>query len=171
MTDFDAWARLSALLLRRNALECARLVRDAGVDHEWRRADAHWYRQPVEDAGAGRTDRIDRYRLFCVESLGARRRNGDTVCSPLDGLRSVSHGDAERAVASAWTVEDYAWLCAELERFPDRADDVWGARRLTAEAARRAIRDAWAERLDADPDLRSRYQELLTAYRGVLQQR
>ena len=186
MTDFDAWARLSAVLLRRNALDGARMIREAGVEHEWHRADAHWYGQLLQDVEAGRMDRIDRYRLLCVESLGARRRAGNAVESPLDALRrrDGSRGDdggpfhatepdteTARALAARWSVEDYAWLCAELERFPERAGEVWGARGITDSDSQRVVHGVWDGRLGGDNELRTRYDELLGTYRELLRRR
>lgn len=209
MTDFDGWARLSARLLRRNALDGARLIREAGVEHEWHRADAHWYGQLLDDVEAGRTDRIERYRLLCAEVMAARRRAGDPVESPLDALppdettasagrvpafardftsRAASRpapgqrgtalnlDDAldaatKRALAAGWSVEDYAWLCAELERFPERADAVWRARGIVDDGTQQAVRHVWSGRLEAEGQLRVRYEELLSAYRELLRQR
>jgi len=208
IADFDAWARLSARLLRRGALDCARIIRDAGVEHQWHAADAHWYGQLLADVEAGRSDRVDRYRRLCMEAMAARRRGGETVPSPLDVLRlpvddrggeatpdfasgfaskpelAPSPGqlgktmnmaeldvEAVRGHAKHWAVEDYAWLCAELERFPEREDQVWAARGITGGDTRRAVREVWDGRLRSDRDLRSRYDELLAAYRQTLRRR
>lgn len=172
MDDFDAWARLSARLLRRSALECARIIREAGADKEWHRADAHWYQTLLEDVEAGRSDRIDQYRLICVEDMGQRRRSGEPMPSPLDALRPPSHGDADitSTFGHDWTVQDYAWLCAELEHFPEREGQIWGARGITDEANQRSLKQTWERRLDGEEGLRSRYDELLAGYREVLRQ-
>lgn len=155
MTDFEAWARLSARLLRRGPLDGARVIRDAGVEHEWHAADAHWYGELVQDAESGRWDRIERYRMLCAQSRGDRSSNAE----------------AARAAARRWRVEDYAWLCAELERFPERTDAIWNARGVGGEVARQAVREVWKGALDADGELRARFDELVDGYREMLQRR
>jgi hypothetical protein len=203
--DFDAWARLSARLLRRSIVERARIIHDASADGEWAQADAHWYGVLVEDTESGRTDRIDKYRLLCVEAMGARRRSGEGVASPLDHLRPPSEGDGTPAFAQPfatakaikpapgqvgtgmsmgtgaegeaverarlWPLEQYAWLCAELEQYPQREDHVWGMRGITTTAAQRVVQSMWGARLDADTQLRDRYDDLIRTYREAIRRR
>lgn len=211
--DFERWAQLSARMLRRPPAECARLVRDAGVDGEWNAADAHWYGVLLDDVEAGRLERVIRFRALCRHELETRIASGALVPSPTDALAAepndptpafarqlVSRGlrpveptrdqegtrvglsaaelSAARDAALAaeapageghdWTVEQYAWLRAELERHPDRADRIWSLRGVSSEASRGAVVDLWERRLGGSHELRARFEELMARYRGML---
>jgi hypothetical protein len=82
--DFEAWARLSASMLRRTIVERARLVHQAGLARSWRDLDARCFDVLAEDVAAGRLERLDRYLALCEAALRERRASGEQVPSPLD---------------------------------------------------------------------------------------
>jgi hypothetical protein len=84
--DLEAWALVSARLLRRPPFAAAGVIREAGVEAGWRDADARWHAELLTDLEAGRLDRVLRYRAVCFEVLEARRASGGAVPSPVDAL-------------------------------------------------------------------------------------
>ena len=239
--DFDRWAQLSARMLRRPAIECARIVRDAGVESEWNAADAHWYGVLIDDVEAGRLERVGRFRSLCRREIEARTAEGAIVPSPIDlldgdladptpafarrlmgaakatwpahdqegtrvGLPAVDpdnrssspQAPAPKALETVrgpspeaqltgprpqpaapaasrgstegddWTIEQYAWLRAELERHPDRADRIWSLRGVDREAGRRAVIEIWEHRIAQSHELQAKYGDLMARYRSML---
>jgi hypothetical protein len=224
--DFDRWAQLSARMLRRPAIECARIVRDAGVESEWNAADAHWYGVLIDDVEAGRLERVGRFRELCRLELGARTAEGAIVSSPIDlldvdpadptpafarrlmgppkaawaavdqegtgvGFRVAAPPAApaqdpeppaareewDRAPSTAshpateghdWTIEQYAWLRAELERYPERSERIWSLRGVDHESGRRAVIEIWEQRIARSHELRAKYDDLMARYRSML---
>jgi len=82
-TDFLAWARISARLLRRPIADRLRIMRDSGVASVWNDADAHWFEVMLEDLRAGQLERVQQYTSLCAEAL----RQGETLPSPCEELR------------------------------------------------------------------------------------
>ena len=70
--------------------------------------------------------------------------------------------------AMTWPLEKYAWLCAELAHAPDRADQVWSLHGLSKGPARSAVRKAWKQKLDDDPQLAEQHSQLVQRYSDVL---
>ncbi len=66
------------------------------------------------------------------------------------------------------TLEQYASLRAELAVRPETAQDTLQRYRLSPTAANR-LDERWSKRLVAEPPLQSRYDELISHYKGWLQ--
>ncbi len=83
----------------------------------------------------------------------------------------MSEAQARKAAAEAmaWPLEKYAWLCAELEHAPKRAEHVWSLHGLADEEARRLVQKAWDEQLDEDEELREEHGKLVERYKRVLE--
>lgn len=107
--------------------------------------------------------------------------NEDSTVTVDDGNGPSSRRDAPRGPTGAsrpvpevvesaltWSLEQYAWLCAELSVHEDRAPELWSARGVTDTAAQRAVQRAWERRLAGDAGLEERHHQLLAGYRQRL---
>ncbi|MDI1448336.1 hypothetical protein [Polyangium sp. 6x1] len=63
------------------------------------------------------------------------------------------------------SLEQYAALCAELAASPGRAEETFARYGLTALESRRAVDEAWKERLRREPELYRRWQSLYQSFR------
>ena len=72
--DFEAWAAVSARLLKRSADERAAVLTDLALASVWAGADAHWRRCIADDVAADRDERPARYSAVCAEEMLRRRR-------------------------------------------------------------------------------------------------
>ena len=184
---FESWARTSARLLRRGLHERARIVREVGGPDRWKQADARWFAELRADVGEGRLDRVERYASICAQELDRRSGGEGYAPSPIHEIignserapKLMGEGNTELVLpdlddeleaaedALSWPIEKYAWLCAELEHAPNRAEDVWGNHGLGAQGVRRAVRRAWDKRLERDEELRARHDQLVKRYTEV----
>jgi hypothetical protein len=72
--DFDAWARLSARLLKRRPEEREKILEAAKLDPAvWARCDDHWSGVLSGDLAEGELDRARIYSRCCADELEARR--------------------------------------------------------------------------------------------------
>ena len=82
-----------------------------------------------------------------------------------------SSGDREKDAAAdavSWPLEKYAWLCAELDHAPARADHVWSLHGLDTDDLRQVVQEAWGAKLAEDEDLAREHAKLVERYRMVL---
>jgi hypothetical protein len=68
----------------------------------------------------------------------------------------------------ALTVEQYALLCAERERFPERLADTNARYQLFDDVVRRTVDKNWQDRLAADPALYQTWAQLHAQYKAWL---
>ncbi len=73
---------------------------------------------------------------------------------------------AERAIK--WSVEQYAWLCAQLENEAHQRHIVFARYGLGLEMLRDRVTQTWNQRLADDPALHQRWAELVAQYRAEL---
>lgn len=81
---------------------------------------------------------------------------------------SALQSEAAAVAALGGSLEQYAWLCAELEFYSDRQDEVWAARNIHTDAGRRNVHRGWQQRLQHEAAERERHEGLLDQYRRVL---
>ena len=67
LTDFDAWARMSARLRGIHKAGQQAVVAEYGLSTIWPEADAHWRQILIEDIAAGDMERVFQYSEICSE--------------------------------------------------------------------------------------------------------
>ena len=75
------------------------------------------------------------------------------------------------SITDSWQLNDFAWLCAELAHWPDRASAIWDSRGIRSVAAQRHVMETWQARVDASPRTRQRFDELTQSFAAELQKR
>lgn len=75
------------------------------------------------------------------------------------------------SITDNWQLNDFAWLCAELAHWPDRADVIWDTRGIRSVAAQQHVMKTWRARIDASPPSRQRFDELVQRFTAELQKR
>lgn len=81
--DFFAWARLSAMILRRPFQVRVRVLGSHGVVGDWQAADTRWYDELRADVVRGDLERVEAYAELCAEAVLMPDVDGDTATSPL----------------------------------------------------------------------------------------
>ena len=85
--DFEAWARVAALLRQCTPETTAAALREIGLDTAvWREVNEDWARLLNEDIAAGRMDRPQRYALICREEQTAQREQRSSAADFRDRL-------------------------------------------------------------------------------------
>jgi hypothetical protein len=195
---FKRWAKLSARLFRRSVAMRAALIHEAGLDENWTEVDNYWFRELEGDLERGEIARLEQYVQLIEQERLKRVRDDEEVPSPLDEIfPPEQYPDAPRpkldsatpasgtsssqppqsgvdprkaaAEAMSWPLEKYAWLCAELEHAPSRAEHVWSLHGLADEEARRLVQKAWDEQLEDDEEVKQEHSKLVDRYKSVLQ--
>ena len=194
--SFKRWAKLSARLYRRSVAMRAALIHEAGLDENWTEVDNYWFRELEADLEKGELDRVQRYIALVDAERNKRVADDEEVPTPIDEIfppdrypdaprprlgsetparpssePPSSEVDSRKAAADAmsWPIEKYAWLCAELEHAPKRAEHVWSLHGLVDEDSRRLVQKAWDEQLQEDEELRKEHETLVQRYRTVLE--
>ena len=75
------------------------------------------------------------------------------------------------SITDSWQLNDFAWLCAELAHWPDRASAIGDSRGIRSVAAQRHVMETWQARVDASPRTRQRFDELTQSFAAELQKR
>jgi hypothetical protein len=75
---------------------------------------------------------------------------------------------SQAAAAPTFTLEQFASLHAELAARPAAESEILTRHGVAGEAAMAALHQHWERRLQADPSLRARFEELLARYRQWL---
>ena len=196
--SFKQWAKLSARLYRRSVAMRAALIHEAGLDENWTEVDNYWFRELESDLEKGELTRVQRYIELVDAERNKRVADDEEVPTPIDEVfpperypdaprprlgsetpavaRSSSEPpasdvDSRKAAAEAmsWPIEKYAWLCAELEHAPKRAQHVWSLHGLADDEARRLVQKAWDEQLEGDDEMRKEHETHVQRYRTVLE--
>jgi hypothetical protein len=77
INDFEAWARVAAHLLRRDADEQLAILRSLELADVFPQANAVWSAALREDVARRQTTRVSRYGQLCAEEM--RRRQSEAA--------------------------------------------------------------------------------------------
>ncbi len=80
-------------------------------------------------------------------------------------LVPAMQSDLEAAETIAkWPVESYAAFCAKLANYPERSEQLCAEVGLRSDQALVHVRRAWAKRFKAEPELQTRWQQLVIRF-------
>ena len=77
--DFEAWATVSARLLKRTDEQCSGILSQLGIAQSWPAANASWIKVMCNDMASGHLERVQRYGELCAAELAQRRSRGESA--------------------------------------------------------------------------------------------
>lgn len=81
MSDFDAWARVAARLMKRSPEQRHDILVELELDHIWQRADAKWSQRITDAIIDDDLSLADRYGRACAEEIEHRRAETETAAT------------------------------------------------------------------------------------------
>lgn len=184
--------------LDRAALERARAIIEAvghalrsGDEGAWRRLDQAWEilcrTAPADSPNVDATAAFDARSLSVDDALPFSAGHATPPPSAAAELPPRSGSDLDGTAVGALrldldalpfdrpagkqpelSLEQYASLCAEVRRAPQRASEIARRYGVLSPEAGQALGDAWRKRFAADDALRGRYEQLLSHYAAWL---
>jgi len=118
------------------------------------------------DAGLLRPDDFRRELVPIERPLAMPSPDQIDTAAGGEGVADLVEAARQANSAALWPLEKWASLCADLDRSPDEADQLWSAVGVTNPRARPHIRTHWKRKLAREPETRDRFDRLLAALRS-----